>query len=199
MPPRALILVSASPRRSDLLRHAGLDFTVRPADLDESPLPGEAPGELAMRLAFAKVRALPALPGPALAIAADTVVAIDGTILGKPRDLADARRMLGLLSGRTHHVITAVALRTLPEESLVSERAESLVTFVPMSAVEIAWYAATGEGMDKAGAYALQGIGALFIASIEGSYTNVIGLPLERLHPHFRRYGLLEPASARRS
>jgi nucleoside triphosphate pyrophosphatase len=199
MPSRALILVSASPRRSDLLRQAGLDFTVRPADLDESPLPGEAPGELAVRLACAKARALPALPGPALAIAADTVVAIDGTILGKPRDLADARRMLGLLSGRTHHVITGVALRALPEESLVSERAESLVTFVPMTAEEIAWYAATGEGMDKAGAYALQGIGAFFIASIEGSYTNVIGLPLERLHTHLRRYGLIEPAPARRT
>ncbi|HEV8702005.1 MAG TPA: Maf family protein [Candidatus Polarisedimenticolia bacterium] len=196
---RALILVSASPRRSHLLRQAGLDFSVQPADVDESPLPGEAPGDLAARLARAKVRALPAPPGPALAIAADTVVAIDGTILGKPRDPADARRMLGLLSGRTHHVITAVALRALPEESLVSERAESLVTFVPMTAEEIAWYAATGEGMDKAGAYALQGIGALFIASIEGSYTNVIGLPLERLHPHLRRYGLIEPASSRRS
>lgn len=199
MPSRTLILVSASPRRSDLLRLAGLDFTVRPADVDETPLPGEAPGDLAVRLACAKVRALPALPGPALAIAADTVVAIDGTILGKPRDLEDARRMIGLLSGHTHRVITAVALRTLPEEAIVSDRSESLVTFVPMTEAEIAWYAATGEGMDKAGAYALQGIGAFFIASIEGSYTNVIGLPLERLHPHLRRFGLLEPAPARRS
>jgi len=198
MPSRSLILVSASPRRSDLLRQAGLAFTVRPADIDETPLPDETPGDLAMRLACAKARALQAPESPALAIAADTVVAIDGTTLGKPRDPEEARRMLGLLSGRTHRVITAVALRALPEETLVSERAESLVTFVPMTGEEIAWYAATGEGMDKAGAYALQGIGAFFIASIEGSYTNVIGLPLERLHPHLRRFGLIEPHPARR-
>ena len=198
MPSRSLILVSASPRRSDLLRQAGLAFTVRPADVDETPLPGEAPGDLAMRLACAKARALPVPGTPALAMAADTVVAIDGTTLGKPRDPEDARRMLGLLSGRTHQVITAIALRALPEETLVSERALSLVTFVPMSGKEIDWYAATGEGMDKAGAYALQGIGAYFIASIEGSYTNVIGLPLERLHPHLRRFGLIDPAPPRR-
>jgi len=126
-------------------------------------------------------------------------VAIDGTTLGKPRDPADARRMLGLLSGRTHQVITGVALRVLPEETLVSDRVLSLVTFVPMSGEEIDWYAATGEGMDKAGAYALQGIGAYFIASIEGSYTNVIGLPLERLHPHLRRFGLIGESPARRA
>jgi septum formation protein len=197
MPSRSLVLVSASPRRSDLLRLAGLAFAVRPADVDETPLPGEAPGDLALRLACAKARALPVPDRPALAIAADTVVAIDGTTLGKPLDAADARRMLGLLSGRTHQVITAIALRALPEETLVSERALSLVTFVPMSGEEIDWYAATGEGMDKAGAYALQGIGAFFIASIEGSYTNVIGLPLERLHPHLRRFGLIGVSPAR--
>jgi len=199
MPSRSLVLVSASPRRSDLLRQAGLAFTVLPADVDETPLPGEAPGDLALRLACAKARALPVPDRPALAIAADTVVAIDGTTLGKPRDPADARRMLGLLSGRTHQVITAVALRALPEETLVSDRALSLVTFVPMSGEEIDWYAATGEGMDKAGAYALQGIGAFFIASIDGSYTNVIGLPLERLHPHLRRFGLIGESPARRT
>lgn len=199
MPSRSLILVSASPRRSDLLRLAGLDFTVRPADVDETPLPGEAPGDLALRLACAKARALPVPDRPALLVAADTVVAIDGTTLGKPRDPADARRMLGLLSGRTHQVITGVALRVLPEETLVSDRVLSLVTFVPMSGEEIDWYAATGEGMDKAGAYALQGIGAYFIASIEGSYTNVIGLPLERLHPHLRRFGLIGESPARRA
>lgn len=195
-PSRSLILVSASPRRSDLLRLAGLAFTVRPADVDETPLPDEDPGDLALRLACAKARALPVPDRPALAIAADTVVAIDGTTLGKPSDRGDAARMLGLLSGRTHQVITAVALRALPEETLVSERALSRVTFVPMSREEIDWYAATGEGMDKAGAYALQGIGACFIASIEGSYTNVIGLPLERLHPHLRRFGLIGDAPA---
>lgn len=199
MPSRSLVLVSTSPRRSDLLRLAGLEFAVWPAEVDETPLEGEAPGDMAERLARAKARALPPAPTPSLALAADTVVAIEGAILGKPRDREDARRMLGLLSGRTHEVITAVVLRAMPEETVVSERCLSRVTFVPMSGQDIAWYAETGEGMDKAGAYALQGIGAFFIASIEGSYTNVIGLPLERLHPHLRRYGLLASSPARRS
>ena len=199
MPSRSLVLVSASPRRSDLLRQAGLEFAVWPAEVDETPLPGETPGDLAERLACAKARALPPARRPILAIAADTVVAIGETILGKPRDPGDARRMLGLLSGRTHEVITAVALRALPEGTVVSERCLSRVTFAPMSARDVAWYAGTGEGMDKAGAYALQGIGAFFVASIEGSYTNVIGLPLERLHSHLRRYGFLDPPPPRRS
>lgn len=195
MPSRSIVLVSASPRRADLLRHAGVPFTTRPSDVDETPLPDEAPGDLAERLARAKVLALPAVPSPALAIGADTVVAVTGTILGKPRDRAEARHMLRLLSGRVHEVTTAMALRTLPEETISCERAVSRVTFVPLSDREIEWYADTGEGMDKAGAYALQGIGALFIESIEGSYTNVIGLPLERLYPHLRRHGLLPSSS----
>ncbi len=199
MPSRSLVLVSASPRRSELLRQAGLEFTVWPAEIDETPLPGEPPGDLAERLAMVKARALPAARRPTLAIAADTVVAIGGTILGKPRDREDARRMLGLLSGRTHDVITVVALRAMPEETVSSERCLSRVTFAPMSGQDIAWYAETGEGMDKAGAYALQGIGAFFVASIEGSYTNVIGLPLERLHPHLRRHGFLASLPSRRS
>ncbi|HYS78607.1 MAG TPA: Maf family protein [Candidatus Dormibacteraeota bacterium] len=193
---RALVLVSASPRRAHLLRLAGLEFTVRPSEVEETPLPGESPGVMAERLAVLKARALPPSGSPALAIAADTVVAIGDAALGKPSDPRDARRMLGLLAGRTHDVITALALRALPEDTLTCERALSRVTFAPMSADEIDWYVRTGEGMDKAGAYALQGIGALFVRSIEGSYTNVIGLPLERLYPHLRRLGLL-PASPR--
>ncbi|OLD67498.1 MAG: septum formation protein Maf [Acidobacteria bacterium 13_1_40CM_2_68_10] len=191
MPSRSIVLVSASPRRSDLLRLAGLTFTVRPVEVDETPLPGESAGFLAERLARAKVQALTKAPSPALAVAADTVVSAAGALLGKPRDRADARRMLRLLAGRTHEVTTAVALRELPEETITCERTVSSVTFAPMSAEEIDWYVATGEGMDKAGAYALQGIGALFIVSIAGSYTNVIGLPLESLYPHLRRHGLL--------
>src|SRR3989454_18303 len=144
-----------------------------------------------------RARALPAAPLPALAIAADTVVAVAETVLGKPRDPEDARRMLRLLAGRTHDVTTAIALRALPEETIVCESTVSSVTFAPMSATEIDWYVATGEGMDKAGAYALQGIGALFIVSIAGSYTNVIGLPLESLYPPLRRDGLL-PLQSRR-
>ncbi|OLE64716.1 MAG: septum formation protein Maf [Acidobacteria bacterium 13_1_20CM_2_68_14] len=191
MPSRSIVLVSASPRRSDLLRLAGLAFTVRPVEVDETPRPGESAGFLAERLARAKVQALTKAPSPALAVAADTVVSAAGALLGKPRDRADARRMLRLLAGRTHEVTTAVALRELPEETITCERTVSSVTFAPMSAEEIDWYVATGEGMDKAGAYALQGIGALFIVSIAGSYTNVIGLPLESLYPHLRRHGLL--------
>ncbi len=191
MPSRSIVLVSASPRRSDLLRLAGLTFTVRPVEVDETPRPGESAGFLAERLARAKVQALAKAPSPALAVAADTVVSAAGALLGKPRDRADARRMLRLLAGRTHEVTTAVALRELPEETITCERTVSSVTFAPMSAEEIDWYVATGEGMDKAGAYALQGIGALFIVSIAGSYTNVIGLPLESLYPHLRRHGLL--------
>jgi septum formation protein len=197
MPSRSILLVSASPRRSDLLRLAGLEFAVRPVDIDETPRPGESAGSLAERLARSKALALTAAPLPALAIAADTVVAVEETILGKPRDPEDARRMLRLLAGRTHDVTTAFALRALPEETIVCERAVSRVTFAPMSADEIDWYVATGEGMDKAGAYALQGIGALFVESISGSYTNVIGLPLERLYPHLLRYGLI-PVPSRR-
>jgi len=191
MPSRSILLASASPRRADLLRHAGLEFTVRPSRVDETPLPDEAPGDLAERLARAKVLHLPAVPFPALAIGADTVVAVEGMILGKPRDRAEARQMLARLSGRVHEVTTGMALRELPEETLMSERTVSRVTFVPLSDREIEWYAGTGEGMDKAGAYALQGIGAMLIESIAGSYTNVIGLPLERLYPHLRRHGLL--------
>ncbi|PYT38280.1 MAG: septum formation protein Maf [Acidobacteria bacterium] len=191
MPCRSIVLVSASPRRSDLLRLAGLTFTVRPVEVDETPRPGESAGFLAERLARAKVQALTKAPSPALAVAADTVVSAAGALLGKPRDRADARRMLRLLAGRTHEVTTAVALRELPEETITCERTVSSVTVAPMSAEEIDWYVATGEGMDKAGAYALQGIGALFIVSIAGSYTNVIGLPLESLYPHLRRHGLL--------
>jgi len=195
MPSRSIVLVSASPRRADLLRRAGLEFTIRPSEVDETPFPGEAPGVLAERLARAKVLALPALSFPALAIGADTVVAVADAVLGKPKDRAEARQMLRRLSGRVHEVTTAMALRTLPEETIQCERAVSRVTFAPLSDREIDWYAETGEGMDKAGAYALQGIGALFIESIAGSYTNVIGLPLDRLYPHLRLHGVLPALS----
>src|SRR5206468_8335303 len=117
--------------------------------------------------------------------------AVGDAILGKPGDADEARRMLRLLAGRTHEVTTGLVLRLLPEEELACESVTSRVTFAAMTEEETRWYAATGEGMDKAGAYALQGIGALFIESIDGSYTNVIGLPMERLYPHLRRHDLL--------
>ncbi|MGH9748447.1 MAG: Maf family protein [Candidatus Polarisedimenticolia bacterium] len=187
---RLLILASASPRRADLLRTAGLSFVVRPLDIDESPRPGERPRELAERLAPAKAAALTAPQQPALILAADTVVAVGEDALGKPRDDAEARLMLRRLAGRAHDVITAVAARTVPEERLETVTAVSRVVFAPLSEEEIAWYAATGEGSDKAGAYALQGRGSLLVTRIEGSYTNVIGLPLETVYPLLRRHGI---------
>jgi len=157
----------------------GLVVAVRPAAIDETPRPGEPPVDLAERLARAKAAAAaPPLPSPSLVIGADTVVVAGGEVLGKPRDDHDARRMIALLSGRTHEVITAVALRALPEETTACERALSLVTFAPMSEEEIAWYASTGEGSDKAGAYALQGLAGAFVERIEGSVSGVVGLPL---------------------
>ncbi len=192
---RVIVLASASPRRAALLRAAGLDFTVAPPAINEVALAGEAPRPMAERLARAKVSAARPLSSPSLAIAADTVVVVDGTLFGKPRDAADARRMLRRLAGRTHEVITAIALRASPEEEMVCESVTSRVTFASMSEEEIAWYVETGEGADKAGSYALQGIGALFVTSVEGSYTNVIGLPLDRIYPHLRRWNCLSGPS----
>ena len=188
---RAFLLASASPRRSELLAMIGVRFRAVPVVIDETPRPGEEPGPLAARLAREKALALATPGGPALVLGADTLVVVDRTILGKPRDEAEARRFVGLLAGRTHDVVTAFALRACPEESVDVETVVSRVTFAPMSEREIAWYAATGEGRDKAGAYALQGIGALFVRAVEGSYTNVIGLPLDRLYPHLVRWGLI--------
>ncbi|HKQ97696.1 MAG TPA: Maf family protein [Candidatus Polarisedimenticolia bacterium] len=192
---RDLILASASPRRRELLERLGLDLSVRPTDVDETPRDGEAPEALARRLAHAKAEALPAPARPALVIAADTLVVVDDRILGKPRDDAEARAFVGLLAGRTHEVITAVAVRACPEESIEVGALRSRVTFAPLSPAAVAWYVGTGEGRDKAGAYALQGIGSLFIDRVDGSYTNVIGLPLDWLRPHLVRFGFL-PGSA---
>jgi septum formation protein len=177
-----LILASASPRRAEILRSAGLQFSVLSSAVDETPMPGETPQDLVRRLALAKgalvaARAL----GPAVIIAADTVVALDGTILGKPRTSEDARQMLEKLSGRTHSVLTGVALIRLPDV----ERREFIETthvhFVSISNDEIVRYLASGEPFDKAGAYAIQGLGGRFIARIDGCYFNVVGLPLARL------------------
>lgn len=190
MPPRSLVLASASPRRAALLRMAGLPFTVRAANLDETTMPGEAPDAYATRMARAKALAADGGMEPSLVLAADTIVVIDGTILGKPADPHEAARMIGRLAGRTHEVITAIALRLLPEGTVTTDLAISRVSFAAMSREEITWYVSTAEGFDKAGGYALQGRGALFITSVEGSYTNVIGLPLERLYPLLKRFGL---------
>jgi septum formation protein len=172
------VLASASPRRRELLAGLGLRFDVRVADVDESPLPGESPTELVERLAGAKAAAVGATRREVV-IAADTVVVADGDALGKPVDGDDAARMLRRLGGRTHHVLTGVAVRRGGFLSTTVVSTE--VTFRPLTEADIAWYVATGEPLDKAGAYAIQGAGGLFVERIDGSYHNVVGLPLAQL------------------
>jgi len=176
----ALVLASASPRRRELLSGLGVAFTVRPVDLDESPRPGEAPNAYVLRLAREKAAAR--VEAGELVLAADTIVVVDGQLLGKPRDEADARRMLGTIAGREHTVLTGVALHEKGkgggEDSRGATVESSRVRMAAMSAAEIAWYAATGEPLDKAGSYAVQGLGALFVEEVFGNYTNVVGLPL---------------------
>ncbi len=171
---RRLVLASASPRRRDLLRSIGVDFEVRPADIDESVLPAEDPIAYVRRLSVEKSAAV-ARAGE-LVVAADTTVEVDGLILAKPVDAADARRMLALLSARTHQVHTGVTVR---RDSLLRTIAvTTAVTFVTLDEVTVEWYVGTGEPMDKAGGYAMQGAGGALVGRIEGSVSNVIGLPL---------------------
>ena len=170
------MLASASPRRSDLLRSLGLQFEIRPVELDESRRPGEPPHAYVERLATAKAQAR-AAPGE-LVLAADTVVVLEGQVLGKPRDRLHAREMLCGLAGRWHQVLTAVALEDKAALVGAATVVESRVKLATMTAHEIDWYVATGEPDDKAGGYAIQGLGALFVEEVHGSYTNVVGLPL---------------------
>ena len=171
-----LILASGSPRRRELLAGLGLRFAVRPVDLDESPLPGEEPAATVLRLAAAKAAAV-AHPGE-LVLGADTVVVLDGLLLGKPRDPEDAARMLTAIAGREHTVLTGVALREPGRDRQAAALETSRVRMAALTAEEVAWYVATGEPLDKAGAYAVQGLGVLFVEAVFGNYTNVVGLPL---------------------
>lgn len=174
------MLASGSPRRRELLAGVGLSFTVRPVALDETPRPGEAPEVYVLRLAREKA-ATRGEPGE-LVLAADTVVALDDTLLGKPEGEEDARRMLRQLSGREHAVFTGVALWSPDTDRLESGVEETRVRFASLSEREIAWYVASCEPFDKAGAYAIQGLGALFVETIAGNYSNVVGLPLPRVY-----------------
>ncbi len=176
----SLILASASPRRRELLALLDLPFGVITADIDETPLPNETPIPYTLRLAEAKARAVLQLCPESTVIGADTTVTIDGELLGKPRDAADATRMLQLLRNRTHQVTTGVAVLTATATLTAAETTHVTMASVPDDA--IAAYIATGEPMDKAGAYAIQGRAARWIPRIEGDYTNVVGLPLARLH-----------------
>lgn len=188
----SLVLASASPRRRDLLGQLGLRFTVAAADLDETPRPGEAPEAYVLRLAREKAQAVAARFPGAWVLAADTTVVLGMELLGKPRDEAEARDMLSRLSGRTHEVHTGVAIAGRADEALV---VRTRVTFRALSAGEIAWYAGTGEPLDKAGAYAIQGKGGFLVAAIEGSPTNVIGLPLGETLALLQRAGVPLPWS----
>jgi septum formation protein len=192
-----VVLASASPRRRDLLAALGLPFAVRPVDLDETPRPGEAPRDYVSRLAVEKAAA-DARPGE-LVLAADTVVVLEGggggpQLLGKPGSPREAEAMLARLAGREHVVFTGVALLAAadggggaPRRAAAVE--ESRVRLAPLGEAEIAWYVATGEPLDKAGAYAIQGIGALFVEAVEGNYTNVVGLPLPAVYKLFAQLG----------
>ena len=201
-----LVLASASPRRAELLRAAGFDFETVATDIDERLQAGESPAAFVQRLAAEKsaagldlirpmrpakagryqhadaiqhpdaVRELDAAGHSLVVLGADTAVVIDGDVLGKPRDDQEAAAMLTRLSGRSHEVLTGVSLRTLDAEAGCVET--TTVAFSRMSAADIAWYVASGEGRDKAGAYAIQGLAARFIPRIEGSYSNVVGLPI---------------------
>jgi septum formation protein len=177
-----LVLASASPRRSELLHSAGLQFDIVPADIDESTLPGEAPTDYVARLSNEKAHVVAErLGGGSIVIAADTTVDVDGRILEKPIDEPDARRMLRLLSGRTHLVHTGVTVSWSPETwagGTTTCVVETAVRFVALTDRAIDWYLATGEHAGKAGAYGIQGAAGAFVDRIDGSVTNVIGLPL---------------------
>lgn len=185
-----LVLASASPRRRQLLEPF-VQFEIRPADLDESARPGEQPVAYVARLAAEKAATVAAgLDRSTVVLAADTTVDVDGAIVGKPLDAADARAILARLSGRTHRVHTGVAVDR--DVFVVTTR----VHFVALSASDIDWYVATGEPLDAAGAYAIQGRGGAFVASVEGSFTNVVGLPLAETLAALARAGIAVPVAA---
>jgi septum formation protein len=181
-----LVLASRSQRRSELLTLVGARFDVIGADVDERPEEGERPDAHVLRLAEQKARVagagVPAAgDAETLVLGADTIVTLDRAILGKPSDAKEARRMLATLSGRVHEVWTGIFLFDPARDRGLGEAVRSIVKFAPLTADEIEDYVATGEPLDKAGAYAVQGYGAAFVEAIEGSYTNVVGLPLGHL------------------
>ena len=178
-----LILASRSPRRAEILRQAGIAFAVRAAEVDETPLEAERPGPYVRRLAREKALAVEAAPNE-IVLAADTTVVSHGELLAKPADAADARRMLGLLSGRRHEVLTGICLRR--GEDLLCDHASTAVWFAPLSEAEIDAYVESGEPMDKAGAYAIQGLASKFVERIEGCYFNVMGLPVAMVYRHLK-------------
>jgi septum formation protein len=186
-----LILASASPRRRELLEQLGFTLDVRPAEADETPRAGEPPREYVLRVACDKARAVPGQ----IVLAADTAVVLGGMILGKPRDPDDARRMLRALAGVPHEVLTGVCVRSDSTERTVVVAAE--VRIDPLTDAQIDWYVSTGEPLDKAGAYAIQGIAGAFVRELRGSVSNVVGLPLAETLGLLRAAGVTLPWEGR--
>ena len=192
-----LILASASPRRAELLRAAGIEFDVVPADIDETMDAEEWPDGYVRRIAQTKAEVVRAQAEGRPVLAADTIVIVEGQVLGKPADANDAKRMLRLLSGREHTVMTAVCLTGPPDPdggarpTIQVQVERTTVEFAPLTDAEIDWYVASGEPMDKAGAYAIQGLASRFAARISGSYSNVVGLPVAVVYQLCTNAGLL--------
>ena len=179
-----LILASRSPRRQEILTRAGIPHLVRPPEVDESIRKGEDAERYVKRVARAKAEAVAAGPEDVV-LGADTVVVVDGEILGKPADAGEARSMLGRLAGRVHAVTTGICL--LGPGGAIEEAETTQVRFLPLSATEMDAYVASGEPLGKAGAYAIQGLASKFIDRVEGCYFNVVGLPMARVYGHLRR------------
>ena len=182
-----LVLASASPRRADLLRAAGFSFEILPMQLDERFRRGEKPGKAVTRLAEAKAAAAATLRPGAIVLGADTSVVVRGQVLGKPQNNEDAKRMLKLLSGRSHEVLTGICL--CADRRRLVHVEPSRVRMAKLSAAEIDWYVATGEPADKAGAYAVQGLASRFVEGIDGSYSNVVGLPISSVYNLLKQLG----------
>lgn len=189
------ILASASPRRVELLKLLGLDFAVMPSGADESFRPGELPAAHVLRLAEDKADLIAAAHPKSWVLGADTIVVIDGDVLGKPADPAEARQMLKKLSARAHTVFTGFTLARRDARIAVSEVVASTVLFRDIAEDEMAWYVSSPEPYDKAGAYAVQGMGAFFIKEIRGSYTNVMGLPLCEVVDVLKKVGAIQFAA----
>ncbi len=190
-----LVLASASPRRQRFLRELGLDFQVMPAIIDERNLPGEDPDNFVLRMAREKAEAISIQHPAACVLAADTIVVLDGEILGKPADAGDALAMLGRMAGRWHEVLTGFCLCRRSGPLFVCQVVKTKVLFRPLSAELIAAYVSTGEPLDKAGSYGLQGRGGFLVEKIDGSYSNVIGLPLAEVMEEMLGAGVAVPVT----
>ncbi|MBI1851474.1 MAG: septum formation inhibitor Maf [Planctomycetes bacterium] len=193
-----LVLASGSERRRRILESLGVAFRQVVTDVDETPAPGEKPAQCAARLAAAKAEAA-AARGPGVYLAADTIVVLDGEIIGKPRDPAHAIEILKRLSGRCHHVVTAVTMLDVPSGRRRDAVEESRVQIKALADDDIRAYVASGEPMDKAGAYAIQERGERFVERVDGSHSNVVGLPIERVLPLLAEFGIAVPRTAKGS